>query len=361
MTMTLDEVNQIRFPMARRPNEGYRAQEVDEFVDRVVATFQSLQDEAERAKAQAEAVRSDQGGAGQPGSDKDRAEQERAAQALSEENARLKAELADLRSRGDQGGEAGQPDTSELDALRQRNAELEQRGADLERQLTEAREQAAAQPVASSDQGGDDRPAEGMVEHGTGKLERVVVTTSADASPAVIRLVQLATEQAEGVVADAERDAEGVRAAAEADAKKTRADADSYAAETSKNADEYAASTIKAADEKAAQINAEAKAGADSLLAQARSNADQVEVDAKNRRSELFQALEAERDTFASKVDQLKAWESEYRTSLTQHLRSQADQLDSGEFQPGSAAALLGEERHASATPRLDALLANKQ
>ncbi|WP_022909747.1 DivIVA domain-containing protein [Aestuariimicrobium kwangyangense] len=345
MTMTLDEVNQIRFPMARRPNEGYRAQEVDEFVDRVVATFQSMHEEADRAKAQVEALKADQAGvAHEPSGQVD--------QALVEENDRLKAEVAELRARAEraeaalaatQGSDTHDPGNAELEVLRQRNAELEQRTSDLDRQLAEARESAESRQPAEA-------AAEGQVQHGTGKLERLVVTTSTDASPAVIRLVQLATEQAEGVVADAQRDAEGMRNEAAADAKQTRDEADAYAAETT-----------KAADAKAEQITAEATSNADSLVAAARANAEQVEVDAKNRRTELFQTLESERDEFAGKVDQLKAWESDYRSSLTQHLRSQAEALESGQFQPGGNAALLGDERSASATPRLDALLAQKQ
>lgn len=359
MTMTLDEVNQIRFPMARRPNEGYRAQEVDEFVDRVVATFQSMQDENERSKAQVEALKSDQftaQGGGQPD------------QGLVDENNQLKAQVAELRERADR-----EPTNQSDEGLRHRTHELEQRNAELERQLAEARQQAneaqqalqaerdraaaapsaeQAQPLATG-QVADTPRTEALdashVQHGTGKLERVVVTTAADASKAVIRLVQLATEQAEGVVRDAERDADGLRTAAEADARKTREDADTYAAETT-----------KAADEKSARIGAEAQQNADTLLANAKSNADQVETDAKTRRSELFQTLEAERDEFAGKVDQLKAWEGEYRSSITKHLREQAEALESGVFSPASNAALLGDERSTSATPRLDALLAEK-
>ena len=58
MTLTLDEVRRIRFPMARRPGDGYRAAEVDDFVDRVDATFAAMTDESERLKAQLEALKS---------------------------------------------------------------------------------------------------------------------------------------------------------------------------------------------------------------------------------------------------------------------------------------------------------------
>lgn len=62
MTLTLEEVRKVRFPMVKRPGEGYRAIEVDDFVDKVEAAFMTLTDENERLKAQVEALRS-----GEPG------------------------------------------------------------------------------------------------------------------------------------------------------------------------------------------------------------------------------------------------------------------------------------------------------
>lgn len=44
MNMTIDEVRDIRFPIARSRGEGYRALEVDEFVDEVLARMEAGQD-----------------------------------------------------------------------------------------------------------------------------------------------------------------------------------------------------------------------------------------------------------------------------------------------------------------------------
>ena len=38
MTLTLEDVKNVRFRIAKRQGEGYVATEVDEFVDRVAAT-----------------------------------------------------------------------------------------------------------------------------------------------------------------------------------------------------------------------------------------------------------------------------------------------------------------------------------
>ena len=40
MTLTLEEVRKVRFPMVKRPGEGYRAIEVDDFVDKVIPELQ---------------------------------------------------------------------------------------------------------------------------------------------------------------------------------------------------------------------------------------------------------------------------------------------------------------------------------
>ena len=86
MTLTLEEVRKVRFPMVKRPGEGYRAIEVDDFVDKVEAAFMTLTDENERLKAQVEALRS-----GEPG-------EQRPDQDLLNENEHLRAQVEELRS-----------------------------------------------------------------------------------------------------------------------------------------------------------------------------------------------------------------------------------------------------------------------
>ena len=48
MTLSLDEVRNIRFPMARKPNEdGYRASAVDNFMDKLEISYAELFEELE--------------------------------------------------------------------------------------------------------------------------------------------------------------------------------------------------------------------------------------------------------------------------------------------------------------------------
>lgn len=320
MTLSLNEVRDVRFPMARRANEGYRAGEVDDFVDKVYATMTTLTDENERLKSQMSALNEDSRVA----------QNSAASDELRAENERLKSELEAARAESQTRvtpDSVTQPDQGqlsqareELDRLRRENAELQQREQQLRSELDNARTQ-QAQTLA-----------------GSGKVEHITVSTSDQASPVVIRLVQLATEQAENLVSEAE-----------AEAARKRADAE-------READQ----TISAARAEAERINNEARENSERMAREAQQRADQVDVDARNRRGELFTELERERDEFQGKIDQLRSYESDYRQRIIGHLRQQAEAIEKHDMQPGEAPSLLGDERGKSATPRLDALLANK-
>lgn len=327
MTLTLEEVSRIRFPMARRPGEGYRAGEVDDFVDKVDLTFRTMTEEKERLQSQLEALKAD-GGQGQA---HDSGE---ADAALRDENEQLRRELDAARAAAQQAPVEGDDSSAELQRLREENAGLQSQIGDLNRELQQAREdRTQVQPAVT------EAPAAPAVEQGESKFERIVVSTSAEASPQVVRLVQLATDQAESVVKEAE-----------AEAKRKREEAEQAASQTTQDA-----------AARAEQIEAEARANAEQVRRDAEATAAQVEADAKSRRTELISHLEQERDEFAGKVEKLRSWESSYRSNLTSHLRKQADALESDQFEPGDAPGLLGEEGTKSPTPRLDALLAEKQ
>ena len=326
MTLSLNEVRDIRFPMARRPNDGYRAGEVDDFVDKVYATFTGITEENERLKAQLSALNEDrqttQEGAG--------------GEQLRSENEKLKAELEQARQKLAEAQQApvgqpqqgGQPDLQpELDRLRRENAELAQREQQLRGEVEQARNEAntARQNQASA-------------LAGSGKVEKIEVSTSDQASPVVIRLVQLATEQAENLVGEAEAEAARKKAEAEREAE----------------------ATTSSARAEAERINNEARENAERMAREAKACADQVDVDAQNRRGELFGELERERDEFQGKVDRLRSFENDYRSRLIGHLRSQAEAIEKDHFEPGDVPSLMGDERGKSATPRLDALLAKR-
>lgn len=304
MTLSLSEVRAIRFPIARRGTDGYRAGEVDDFVDKVDLTFTSLTEENDRLKAQLEALANDSTTTG----------------GNPEVENELRAEVDRLRGELDQARQQGAAPVADDSELR---AELE-RLRNRERQLVQELQQARQQQPA--------------VVTSSGAVERVEVTTSEQASPVVIRLVQLASEQAENLVNEAEAEAIRKREEAERDAEQTTA----------------------AARAEAERIENAAREEADRLNREAQAHADQVTVDADNRRVELFRTLEDERDEFQGKVDRLRGFENNYRSTLIDHLRRQAEAVENDHLEPDEAPALLGDERGKSATPRLDALLADK-
>src|SRR3712207_1940279 len=131
--------------------------------------------------------------------------------------------------------------------------------------------------------------------------ERIVVTSSPEASSAVVRLVQLSAEQAERLVAEASAEAARIREEASVSAE---------------------------------QVQSEARTAADQLQADARQRAEALDRETESRRTELFGELEQQREQLSSTVHALRAFEATYRQNLTRHLQSQIEVLASGREEP---------------------------
>lgn len=254
MTLTLDEVRKTKFHMARRT--GYEVSEVDLFVDRVEASFAQLTEENQMLKQQVEALKQ-----------------------------------AQTRPREDR----SEPNTEEL--RRQGQASQNQRA-----------EQSRPQPGAKAG------PAPQVVDG----IEKIVVSTSSEASPAVVRLVQMATEQSEQLVNEA-------------------------TAEAKRKVDE--------ANQKAQQITTDARTKAERVEAEARMNAERATQEAQGRaadldrqigmrRSEMFASLERERDQLQEAVGQLRTFETNYRETFANHLKQQLQAVDGLAFEPSSKPSL---------------------
>ena len=192
--------------------------------------------------------------------------------------------------------------------------------------------------------------------------ERIVVTTGKEASTAVVRLVELSTEQAERLTAEAEAEAAQIREHANA---------------------------------AAAEVTSEAKARAEQLEAEARGRSDSLEREIEDRRTHLVGELEQQRDALTATVLALRNFEATYRANLTRHLQSQIEALESGSEEPADPPAALaaasqaggatttsgaaetpssenaqasagnsndpGQGQGSSETPRLDALLGDQR
>jgi DivIVA domain-containing protein len=138
--------------------------------------------------------------------------------------------------------------------------------------------------------------------------ERIVVTTGKEASTAVVRLVELSTEQAERLAAEAEAEAAQIREQANA---------------------------------AAAEVTSEAQARAEEIEAEVRGRSESLEREIEDRRSHLVGELEEQRDALTATVLALRDFEATYRANLTRHLQSQIEALESGTEEPADPPAAL--------------------
>lgn len=263
MTLTLEEVRNTKFHMARRA--GYEVTDVDNFVDRVEESFKQLVEENEMLKRQVEALQAAQDNASQ-----------------------------------------------------------------TEFRVPEPATPPPA-PVVQQQPSSSDEPS------------HVVVTTAAEASPAVVRLVQMATEQAESLVTEAE------------------ADANATIDEATRRAQEITTD----AETRASRVESEARINAERMTTDAKNRADDLDRQVGARRRELFAELEEERDVLRGQVQQLRDFEASYRSNFVKTLRDQLTDLENAQFEPSEAPELLSGDSSAaggeqSSTPRLDALLGDR-
>ncbi len=178
-------------------------------------------------------------------------------------------------------------DMSEVDQfLDEVEAELERllaENADLRGKLDLAGGGAAAPAPASgtpdSSEGG-----ESAAPSAPAPVEQVKVTTAAEASSAATRLLELATRNADEVVAEARQEAQ--------------------------------------------QIVASAQQQADTLDREARTRADNLDGETQVRRAELMTSLEQERARLDEEVDGLRTFEREYRSRLRSYFTQQLDALE---------------------------------
>ncbi|HSU35001.1 MAG TPA: DivIVA domain-containing protein [Propionibacteriaceae bacterium] len=140
----------------------------------------------------------------------------------------------------------------------------------------------------------------------------IVVTTAKEASSAVVRLVEMATEQSERLVAEATDDANRIREEANRTAHQVTTDART----------------------RAERVESESRVNAERVQADALSRAEKLDREIEGRRAEMFGDLERQRDELTATVASLRTFEATYRSNLTSHLRSQIETLESGHAEP---------------------------
>src|SRR5215211_6822773 len=230
MTLTLDDVRNKRFRMARK--SGYEVLEVDEFVDEVEESFAQLIEENQNLKKQIEALKA---------------------------------------------------------------APPPQPMAPAAPTVQAPPRQPAPPPPPPPSQSGT-----------------IVVTTGKEASTAVVRLVEMSTEQAERLVEEATEDANRIREEANRTAHQLTTDART----------------------RAERVESEARVNAERLQADALSRAEKLDREIEGRRGEMFGDLEKQRDDLTAAVAALRSFEAAYRSNLAGHLRRQIETLESGRAEP---------------------------
>lgn len=194
---------------------------------------------------------------------------------------------------------------SELERLLTENAELRrQAGVEADADVATAEPSAAAQPAAQPAAEAAEPAAEATSPApATPAVEQVKVTTAAEASAAATRLLELATRNADEVVAEAREEAQ--------------------------------------------QIVASAQERADTLDREARTRADHLDQETESRRSEATAAIAAERARLDEEVEGLRSFEREYRSRLRSYFTQQLDALD-GKGEGGELPAAHGHPQDSS-------------
>ena len=92
-------------------------------------------------------------------------------------------------------------------------------------------------------------------------------------------------------------------------------------------AKDHADQIIAEARTKAERLEAESRTKAERMESAARMRSEQLDSETAERRAQLFGRLEQERDKLAREIDDLRAFEREYRSRLRTYFEQQLQEL----------------------------------
>jgi DivIVA domain-containing protein len=160
----------------------------------------------------------------------------------------------------------------------------------------------------------------------TGAIETLRVETVPQASNAAARLLELATRNHDALIDQAKGDADKL---------------------------------VGEARVKAERLESESKANADKMEADARQRAQMLDTETAQRREQLFGDLEKEKDKLSAEVENLRAFEREYRSRLKTYFTQQLESLNSSVETPAGPAG--GSSDQAPAPKRLRSILGEEE
>jgi vacuolar-type H+-ATPase subunit H len=114
--------------------------------------------------------------------------------------------------------------------------------------------------------------------------------------------------------------------------------ADQAIADARREADE----TLGRARREAEEILGKARRQADQIVSEARSRAEALDRDAQERHRQVMGSLVQQREELEREVDNLRAFEREYRSRLKVYLEGQLRDLEAGSTETGGFAAVPG-------------------
>ena len=165
-------------------------------------------------------------------------------------------------------------------------------------------------------------PAAPVAAAAESSVEKIRVETVPQASNAAARLLEIATRNADELVAEAKDEADRI---------------------------------VGEARTKSERLDSESKGRADRLEADARRRAELLDSETADRRQQMFGELEQERDKLNAEVENLRSFEREYRARLKSYFNQQLEALETpqdappsgssqGEPAPKRLRSILGEE-----------------
>ncbi|MBO2465879.1 MULTISPECIES: DivIVA domain-containing protein [Actinomadura] len=123
--------------------------------------------------------------------------------------------------------------------------------------------------------------------------------------------------------------------------------ADQAIADARREADE----TLGRARREAEEILGKARRQADQIVSEARSRAEALDRDAQERHRQVMGSLVQQREELEREVDNLRAFEREYRSRLKVYLEGQLRDLEAGSTETGAFAAVPGAAQAMSQSP----------
>jgi DivIVA domain-containing protein len=186
-----------------------------------------------------------------------------------------------------------------LDEVEAELARLTRENDDLRSKLAAAQQGGAPVPVREPVKAPEPEPepvkAPEPVAAAPAAVEEIKVTTVADASSAAARLLEIATRNADELVAEAKDTADKI---------------------------------VGEARTKAERLESESKVKADRLESDARTRSQMLDSETAERRQQLFGDLEKEKDKLNAEVENLRSFEREYRSRLKSYFQQQLQALD---------------------------------